>query len=386
MQKGKKTLKICSKCISDETVPGISFDVNEICNYCKMHNKLEAEYPTGENGRKKIAKIVERIKFAGRKKKYDCIVGVSGGCDSSFLIYKVKEFGLRPLAVHFDNTWNSEIATLNIHRVLKKLNIDLFTYVVNNEEYDDILRSFLKASVKDIECPTDIGLITALYMAAEKFRIKYILDGHSFKTEGIVPIDLMYMDGKYIESVHKKHGSCKMKTYPNLWLSRWLKWLIIKKIKRVRPLYYIDYQKEVAKQFLIREFNWQWYGGKHGENRYTTFFIYYYLPNKFNINFSLLEYSGLIRSGQISREEALKKIQELKQLDTRETVQLVKKRLGFTEEEFDKIMKLPIKTYRHYKTYKPIFEHYKWFFWLLYKMNLVPHSFYIKYTKKINSI
>jgi len=152
----KKTLKVCSRCVSDKTVPGISFDTNGVCNYCHIHDKLEKEFPTGQEGQKKFLEIVEKIKKDGRhNKKYDCVVGVSGGCDSSYLIYKVKEAGLRPLAVHFDNTWNTEVATQNIQRVLKRLNIDLYTYVVDNEEYDDILRSFLKAGVKDIECPTD---------------------------------------------------------------------------------------------------------------------------------------------------------------------------------------------------------------------------------------
>lgn len=380
MKEDKKTFTICSRCISDETIPGISFDKDGICNYCRIHEKLEAEFPTGETGRKKLLEIVDEIKRAGKGKKYDCIVGVSGGCDSSYLLSKTKELGLRPLAVHFDNTWNSEIATQNIHKVLKKLDIDLFTYVVNNEEYDDIYRSFLKAGVKDIDIPTDIGLITVLYRTADKYGIKYILDGHSFRTEGIVPTDWVYMDGKYVESIQKKFGKRKLETYPNLWMTSWLKWMIVDRIKRVRPLYYLDYNKEQAKSFLNREFNWQWYGGKHMENRYTIFALNYFLPTKFGINFDVLELSGLIRSNQISRSDALRKFGESGKIN-QEIIQYAKKRLGYSDQEFDEILKIPKKTYRDYKTYKPIFRRFKWFFWLAYKANLVPQSFYMKYTK-----
>lgn len=379
----KNSMKICSKCISDETIPGIFFDTEGVCNYCRIHKKLELEYPAGVEGYKKFLEIAQKIRYTGRhNKKYDCVVGVSGGCDSSFLLYNVKKVGLRPLAVHFDNTWDSEIAVQNIHKLLKKLDVELYTYVVNNEEYDDIYRSFLKAGVKDIDIPTDIGFITVLYRVAEKLGIKYILDGYTFRTEGIMPPDWVYIDGKYIESVQEKFGNKPLKTFPNLWLSDWLKWIIIKRIRRLRPLNYIDYNKDKVKELLNKKFGWQWYGGKHMENRFTIFTINYFLPTKFNINFPVIELSGLIRSGQTTREEVLKKMQEFKSPDTKEIVQLVKKRLGFTDKKFDEIMRLPKKTYRDYKTYKPIFERYRWFFWLLYKMNLVPQSFYMKYTKK----
>lgn len=380
MEENENKIRICSRCISHETIPGISFGEDGVCNYCKIHENLETEFPTGKAGLEKLMELVEGIKKSGRGKKYDCIVGVSGGCDSSYLLYKAKELGLRPLAVHFDNTWNSEIATQNIHKILKKMNIDLCTYVVNNEEYDDIYRSFLKAGVKDIDIPTDIGLITVLYRTADRYGIKYILDGHSFRTEGIVPTDYVYMDGKYIESVHKKFGIRKLETYPNLWMARWLKWMIVDRIKRVRPLYYLEYNKEEAKEFLIREFDWQWYGGKHMENRYTIFALNYFLPTKFKINFTVIELSGLVRSGQLKRAEALVKLEESRKINW-EIVHYAKKRLGFSDKEFDEILKIPKKSYYDYKTYKPIFRRYRWFFWLAYKANLVPQSFYMKYTK-----
>src|SRR5437763_716652 len=153
----------CTRCLYDESVPSITFDENGVCNYCHTHDSLAAEYPVGADGQARLQKIADQIRHDGRGKQYDVVVGVSGGCDSSYLLYLTKHvLGLRPLAVHFDNTWNSTTAVANIQRVLKALDVDLYTYVVDNEEYDDIYRSFLKAGVADIEAPTDIGLATVL--------------------------------------------------------------------------------------------------------------------------------------------------------------------------------------------------------------------------------
>lgn len=372
---------ICNRCISDERLPGISFDSEGICNYCRIHETLEKQFPAGEAGKQRLRHIASEIIEAGRGKKYDCVIGVSGGCDSSYLVYIAKkELGLRPLAVHFDNTWNTNIATQNIYTVLKKLGVDLSTHVVNNREYDDIYKSFLKAGVKDIDTPTDIGLITTLYRAAEKEGVKYILDGHSFRTEGIVPTDFVYMDGKYIESVHQRYGSVPMKTFPNLKMGSWLKWMTINKIKRVRPLYYVEFQKEQVKKFLASEFGWEWYGGKHMENRFTVFALNYFLPKKFDIDIRVIEYSGLIRSGQMSRAHA---VDEMKQpvVIEKEVLQLIEKRLGYSEQALEELVRTPKKTYRDFPTYKPFFERFRWFFWILYKTNFVPQSFYMKYTR-----
>lgn len=379
--KNLKTKKMCIRCISTEEMPGIVFDENGLCNYCKMSENFEKEFPIDKNSKKKLNEIINTLKKAGKGKKYDCVLGVSGGCDSSYLLYRLHKMGLRILAVHFDNTWNSDIATTNIYKVLKKLKIDLYTHVVNNEEYDDIYKSFLKASVKDIDIPTDIALITTLYQAASKYKIKYILDGHSPRTEGIVPTGFVYMDGKYVDSVQKQFGHFKLKTYPNLWITRWFKWMIIDQIKRIRPLYYMDYDKEKAKKLLSKKFGWQWYGGHHMENRFTYFAVNYYMPNKFNIDLRTSELSGLIRSNQITRKKALKIISKPKIID-KEIIELVQKRLNISNIQLDKIMKAPKRTYRDYKTYKPFFEKFRFLFWMLYKTNLVPQSFYTKYTIK----
>jgi len=373
---------ICSRCIYDESVPNISFDDEGVCNYCHQIDSLEAEYPTGSEGQARLDKMIEEIKAAGKGKKYDAIIGVSGGCDSSYLVHEmVTKYGLRVLAAHFDNTWNSTIATENIHNVLDKLGVDLFTIVVDNKEYDDIYRSFFKAGVKDLETPTDIALATTLYKAAEKFGIKYMIEGHSFRTEGVAPLGWIYMDGKYIESVQKQFGSYKLKTFPNLWFKDFLRWMILGRIKKVRPLYYMDYDKEAAKKLLAEKYGWQWYGGHHLENRFTAFYHSYFLPTRWGIDFRIAGYSAYCRNGWMTREEALKLMQEPPHIEE-DLVDYVKKRLGFSDQEFERLMTLPKKTYKDYKTYKRTFELLRPFFWLMYKLELVPKSFYMKYTVK----
>ncbi|WP_035059537.1 N-acetyl sugar amidotransferase [Andreprevotia chitinilytica] len=371
--------QICSRCIYDESVPNISFDEAGVCSYCRQIEQLEAEYPTGAEGEARLLKMVDEIKAAGKGKRYDAIIGVSGGCDSSYLLHKMHGYGLRLLAVHFDNTWNSTVATENIHNVLDKLGIDLFTIVVDNKEYDDIYRSFFRAGVKDLETPTDIALATTLYKAAEKFGVKYMIEGHSFRTEGVAPLGWIYMDGKYIDSVHKQFGKIPLKTFPNLWLTDFLRWMILGRIKKVRPLYYMDYDKEAAKKMLVEQYGWQWYGGHHLENRFTAFYHSHFLPVRWNIDFRIAGYSAYCRNGWMTREDALSLMQEPPHIES-DLVEYVKKRLGYSDADFETVMNVPKKTYKDYKTYKKTFERLRPFFWLMYKLELVPKSFYMKYT------
>jgi N-acetyl sugar amidotransferase len=373
--------KYCSRCVYGDEVPNIIFDSEGVCNYCRQIETMEKEYPIGSEGDLKLKQIVEDIRKSGKGKAYDCVVGVSGGCDSSFLLYKMKEFGLRPLAAHFDNTWNSAIATENIHLMLKGLNVDLFTIVVDNKEMDDLFRSFFKAGVLDLDTPSDIGLATTLYKAAEKYKIKYVIEGHSFRTEGISPLGWAYMDGKYIASIHQQFGTLPLKTFPNLWLTNFLKYILITRVKKVRPLYYIDYRKEEAKQLLSSKFGWQWYGGHHCENRFSTFCHTYNLPKRWDIDQRANGYSALVRSGQMSRDEGIKLLSKPPEFDP-DLIEYLKKRLGFSDDEFTRLMNLPKKSYKDYQTYKQTFEKMKYFFWVMYKMNLVTKSFYLKYTKK----
>jgi N-acetyl sugar amidotransferase len=372
-------MRQCTRCLYNETVIPISFDEQGVCSYCKIHDSLDLEYPTGAAGERRMRELAEGIRREGRGKKYDVIVGVSGGCDSSYLLYLTKTvLGLRPLAVHFDNTWNSTMATENIHAVLKALDVDLYTYVVDNAEYDDIYRSFMEAGVPEIETPTDIALTATLRRACRKFGVRFIFEGHSFRTEGISPLGWLYMDGKYVESVHKAYGTRKLKTYPNLLLPSFLRDMLFSNTRYVRPLWYMQYHKQEAMKFLIDKLGWKWYGGHHLENRFAAFQHAYIYPRRWGIDSRLLGFSALVRSGQITREEGLELLRAPISCDA-EIVELVKKRLSYSDEEFERVMNLPKRSYREFTTYKQTFENLRWFFWLMYKAKRVPKSFYIKY-------
>ena len=378
-----KNKVICTRCIYDEKISVIQFDDKGICNYCKMIDSLINEYKTGTSeGEKNFQAIVKNIKKDGKRKKYDCVIGVSGGTDSSYMVYKAVEWGLRPLAVHYDNTWNSAIATQNIKKVLNKLNIDLYTHVVNNKEIDDIFKSFFMAGVPELDGSTDIALAEVLYEAANKYGVKYILEGHSFIAEGVSPLSIAYVDGKYIASIQKKLGTYKINTFPNMTLGKFLYWIIIKRIKKIRPLWYIDYSKKEARTFLEKEFDWEYYGGHHLENRMTAFNHSYWFPKKFGIDARNNSLSASVRAGIISREEALHEYYETKPYLEPELLEYFKKRLELADNEFNRVMALPPKSYKDYKTYKKTFERMRPLFYMLYKAQLVPQSFYIKYTSK----
>ena len=376
--------KRCSRCLFDTATPGIEFGVDGVCNYCRATEELERQHATGQEGQLHLEAIADEIRRDGVGKPFDVVVGVSGGCDSTYLVVKAKELGLRPLAVHFDNTWNSTIATQNIHNCLSRLGVELYTHVVDNEEYDDVLRAFLLAGVIDIETPTDIGLATVLYQAALKYGIRYQFEGHSFRTEGVAPIGWFYIDGKYVESVVRAFGNYpthRLRTFPNLTFARFMRYTLIGRIRKVRPLYWMDYDKESVKRRLQDEFAWEWYGGHHLENRFTAFLHSYYAPRRFLLDTRVLGYSALVRSGQLDRELALQMLQEPFHFDT-EILKLVKMRLGFNDQEFEDLFSQPTRTWRDFKTYKRRFERLRPLFWAMMKAQLVPKSFYMKYTAR----
>lgn len=338
----------------DTTDPLIQFDEHGVSNHVKSYQNLIAlRVPPADVAAQKLAAFVEQIKEAGKGKEYDCIVGVSGGVDSTYVIYKVKQLGLRPLAVHFDNGWNSELAVSNIEKALKKLDVDLYTYVVDWEEFRDLQWSFLKASVPDGEIPTDHAIYAILHRIAAEKGIKYMISGSNIKTEGILSEAWAYghLDWTYIRGIQKRFGTRKLKSYPHISLCSIFYYLWIRRIKTISLLDLIPYNKAEAIQLLEKELDWVYYGGKHYESVYTRFFQGYILPRKFNIDKRRGHLSTLICSGEITRDEALEMIKKDPYADEqmkRDDLAFVLKKFECTQSEFDAVMDLPLRTFNDY--------------------------------------
>jgi N-acetyl sugar amidotransferase len=370
--------QVCTRCILDTTVPGIRFDEDGVCTFCRIHDELERNHPTGAEGEKRFKAIIDQIKADGRGKEYDCIVGVSGGRDSTYTLYTAVQMGLRPLAVHFDNGWNSDIGVSNIKSTTDKLDVDLETHVADWEEFKDLQLSFLKASVSDAEVPTDYVILSVLYEAAKRHGVRYILNGHSFRTEGVAPITWTYMDGKYVRAVHDKFGTAKLTSFPVMSLSELLNNTFIKRIQVINVPEFIPYEHAAVHDVLENQLGWTYYGGHHHESVYTVFFQSYYLPKKFNIDKRKLEYSALIRSGQMDREQALQEVQQPYPYEP-EVVEYTIGKLGLSPEEFEQIMGNERKSFTDYPSYYSIIKACRAPIKIACNLNLLPHIFYEKY-------
>ena len=376
------TITRCSRCILDTTASDIWFDENGECKYCKIHDEMDKMHPLDKHGDEILKKIIEKIKFDGKGKEYDCIVGVSGGRDSSYTLLKAVKYGLRPLAVHFDCGWNSNISMKNIEAATSILNVDLHTHVANWEEFKELQISFLKASTPDADTPTDYAIYSVLYETAANENIKYILNGHSFRTEGTSPISWTYMDGRYVKKVLKKLGKIKkIKSFPIMTMYRLIYFILIRGIREIRLMEFINYNKKQVGDILEKELDWEDYGGHHHENIYTKFFQSYLLPQKFNIDKRKTELSALIRTNQITREEAINEIESSEYEYENEIVEYTINKLGLSQDEFEKIFKLPIKSFEDYPTYHPMIKILKWPIKIACSLKLLPTILYLKYVK-----
>ena len=344
--------RVCVKGIWDETVPGIKFDENGVSNYCKLHETLMKAFVRGDEGEKQWMQLVKKIKNKGLNKKYDCIIGVSGGTDSSYLMHMAIKIGFRPLAVNLDNGWSSDISVKNIKKVTSALSIDLETYVIDYEEVMDVLRSFILAGLPWIDAPTDYAIMSVLYKIARREGVKYILTGSDFRSEGKQPTEWTYTDKKQIMAVHKRFGKHNLKTFPLISFPKLLYLGFVKQIKTISPYNYIDYQKKNAQKVLEELYGWEYYGGHHHENLFTKFTIAYWMPEKFSIDKRLITLSAQIVSGEISRDEALEIINrpsfDVSKIE--EEKRYVIKKLGFTENEFQKIWDSPNKSFLDYSS------------------------------------
>lgn len=358
------TVKVCSRCIMDETAKEITFDNIGVCNFCHNYdNVLVNDVHTDKGGEEKLEKLIEEIKRKGKNSRYDCLIGLSGGVDSSYVAYVIKKkYGLRAFAVHLDNGWNTELAVANVEQIVKRLDIDLSTYVLDWKEFRDIQTSFIKSSISNIEIPTDHAIWALLIKTAAKMKIPYIIAGNNVVTESIMPESWLYgsKDSKLLKSLHRQFGKVKMKTYPSLSTLDYVDYLLVRGIRWVPILNYIHYNKAEAKQTLIDELGWQDYGGKHYESIFTRFFHAFYLPVKFGYDLRKSYLSALVCSGQISRDEALEEISKppaSKEMLEQDRDYVIKK-LGLTENEFELILNSPNKTYADYPNNESLWKRF----------------------------
>jgi N-acetyl sugar amidotransferase len=351
----KQDYQVCSRCILDTNdYPAISFDNQGICSVCHIYDDMARKtVKRGDEADKALQNMLTEVKNWGKNREYDCLIGVSGGVDSTYLSYKAKEWGLRPLILHVDNGWNTELSVMNIENLIKKLGFDLFTYVIDWNEIKDLQLSYMKASVLDIDVPTDNAYAAAVFKIANDKGIKYILTGHNTVTEGWLPPTFTHFKYDIInmKAIHKQFGSVPLKTFPYLGVTKGWYYMKIKGLKTYSPLNWIDYDKGAVKKFIQEELGWRDYGGKHYENIFTRFYQGYILYKKFGIDKRKSHMSTLICSGQITRDEALEEIkknpypsEELLQEDR----EFLIKKLGITNADFESIMAMPVKAHTDY--------------------------------------
>jgi N-acetyl sugar amidotransferase len=349
----------------DTTDSKIVFDDQGVCDHCNTFKTVTLpSWDTGAGGEAKLASLIEAIKQDGRSKDFDCIIGMSGGIDSSYLTYIAKEkMGLRPLVFHVDAGWNSQIAVNNIERLIDGLGLDLFTEVIDWPEMRDLQLAFFKSGVPHIDTPQDHAFFATMYKFATQHKVKYILTGANLSTECIRnPIEWMYYqsDSRQLLDIHRQFGTLPLKTFPVtsiLWHKVWLPYF--KGIKVARPLNMVPYIKAEARQLLMDRFGWQPYPQKHFESRFTKFYESYWLPKRFGYDVRRVQYSSLIVTGQMRREEA---IELLKQPSYDEAtigheIEFVANKLGITVDELNSYMDLPRKTYMDYKNQRQIYEY-----------------------------
>lgn len=357
-KKDSKRLLECPRCLFTEDIADIG---EKQCNYCDLHDRLSV---LSENEFK-----ADIVRIKNTKGKYNCLIGISGGLDSSTLLYWAVKEGLKPLVIHFDNHWNKQEAKDNMLNLIQKLGVDSITYTVNKKEYDELNDAFLKAGIPDCDIPNDIAMTKLMYDTAVKYGIKYILNGHDFRTEGSTPSKWTYMDGKYIQSVYFSMTGKNLNNFPVLTFWNQV-YYGLKGIKNIRPFYFIRYI-DIIRMNMKREIGWKDYGGKHAENIYTEFIGSFVLPVKFGIDKRRVYYSAHIRSGKMNKEEAKELLKQKPAFDLNKYPEL-KKKIHFVKGG-------EIRSRDDFEKYD--FKKWKWVIWGLVKMKVIPLTMYVKYCK-----
>jgi N-acetyl sugar amidotransferase len=357
--------QLCQKLVLDTTYPGIEFDNKGVSNFVNYFDEIvKPNWKNNSNGLEELSSIVEEIKRKGKNKEFDCILGLSGGADSSYMLHLlVKNFNLRPLVFHVDGGWNSELAVDNIEKLVSGLSLDLFTEVINWKEMKDFQLSMFKSGVPHLDIPQDLAFVGVLYKFAQKHNIKYIFNGGNIATECIPrPLDLIYYgtDMRHIRDILRKFGSVKMENYPFtsiFYHKLYLRYL--RGIRVIKPLNYIDYNKENAMMELESTYGWRPYPQKHFESRFTKFFEGYWLRERFNFDMRRVDLSSLILTDQLSRDEALK-ILDTNPYESESLaadLKFISSKLEISEDELLNFQTMPRKSYRDYRNMKPLLSY-----------------------------
>jgi N-acetyl sugar amidotransferase len=377
--------QICTRCVQDSSVPGIVFDQTGVCNFCHFQDKLEHTFPNGEKGAEILEGFFRTIKNKGKNKRYDCVIGISGGRDSIYLLYlAVKKWGLRPIAVHFNDGFDNPVAGENMIKAVKKLGVDLRTITSDWREGKALKIDFLKASVPDLNMGTDIGIASSLYGTAAKEGVKYILIGQSFRTEGVKPLSWSFFDGDYLRNVHNLFSDQPLRKWtPNdpgfhLGIKELFYYTVFRGIRTITPMYYYDYIRPEAEKIIVKELDWVYPGAHYFDDLYHSMIKYIHRV-KFNIDMNMNSDSALVRSGQLKRETAMERAHGIYSIEDPKIIDLCIKRLGITREEFDGYMALPPKTFRDYKTAYSTIRFMKYPIKILSMLHFLPRVTYDKY-------
>lgn len=379
------TYQRCKRCISDSTCPGITFDVKGVCNFCHLHDKWCRMYPNDSKGEAPLQKMIAKMKRDGAGKKYDCVIGISGGRDSTYVLHlAVTKYKLRPLAVHFNDGFDNPVGGENMINITKKLGVELRTITSDWREAKDLKISFLKASVPELNEGTDVGIAASCFGVAYKENIKHIIYGQSFRTEGIKPVSWAYMVGDYLNDVQNKFGTVKLREWkpdnPNYHLG-WKElffYSIRKGIKVYSPLYYENYVRPEAEKIIKAEYNWVYPGAHYFDDLYWALITYVHRV-KFNIDFRLNAYSALIRDGQMDRDAAIEAVKNPYVMEDPRIIDLCLKRLSISREDFDAWVNLPPKTFHDYNTGYDLMLWMRPAIKLVTKLGLMPEIVYDKY-------
>ncbi len=371
---------VCSRCVMSTVVPGIRFDADGVCNFCHLHDRMETAYPTGVEGERILQHIAGRIRAAGKGRPYDCVVGVSGGRDTSYCLYYAKEkMGLRPLAVHFDNGWDSDVAKTNLARVCNALDVDLHTIIMDWPESRALTNANIRACVPYIDLTDDVGIAGALYRTAAKENIRYIILSHSFREEGILPLIWNYVDARYTRAIINQFCEMKQfKDFRNVDIHHMLYWILIKGIRVVNITNYYDDTGDRIERFLQENMGWEDTGQHHMDNEMFAI-VYNYTRRKFGFDWRIIEMSAKIRTGVMTRAQALKALETPPFFETTEMVDYCLKKQGISREEYESIIAAPNKYFTDYPSYYKLFRTVRLPIKMLCRMHALPIHTYEKY-------